>query len=163
MEADKRGLYVTYRLADSAVCDFFQKLRALAELRLAEVESMVRRLREGLELLEPVEKKALLRRVRRGEVVVLDVRPSEEYRAGHIPGALSLPLKNLKAQLSALPENQEIVAYCRGPCCVLATEAVEILKAKGFRAFLLEDGIPEWRARGLPVATGADLGIKKVQ
>jgi rhodanese-related sulfurtransferase len=163
VEADKQGLYVTYRLADSAVCDFFQKLRDLAELRLAEVESMMRQLREGPERLEPIERKALLRRMRRGEVVVLDVRPPEEYRAGHIPGAVSLPLKNLKARLSALPKSQEIVAYCRGPYCVLAAEAVEILKAKGFRAFRLEDGIPEWRAHGLPVATGKDPGLKSAR
>jgi len=163
VEADKQGLYVTYRLADSAVCDFVQKLRDLAELRLAEVESMMRQLREGPERLEPIERKALLRRVRRGEVVVLDVRPPEEYRAGHIPGAVSLPLKNLKARLSALPKSQEIVAYCRGPYCVLAAEAVEILKAKGFRAFRLEDGIPEWRAHGLPVATGKDPGLKSAR
>lgn len=160
VEADKQGLYVTYRLADSAVCEFFQKLRALAELRLAEVDAIIRQLREGPERLEAVEKKTLLRRVRRGEVVVLDVRPPEEYRAGHIPGAMSMPLKNLKARLSTLPRNQEIVAYCRGPYCVMAAEAVEILKAKGFQAFRLEDGIPEWRAHGLPVATGNDPGIK---
>ena len=154
VEAEKQGLFVTYRLADAAVCEFFQKLRALAEIRLAEVESMVRQLRERPEHLEPVEKEALLRRVRKGEVVVLDVRPPEEYQAGHIPGALSLPLRHLKARLSGLPKNQEIVAYCRGPYCVLASQAVEILKAKGFRALRLEDGIPEWRAHGLPVAVG---------
>jgi rhodanese-related sulfurtransferase len=154
LEAEKQGLYVTYRLADVAVCEFFQKLRALAELRLAEVESIVRQLREGPERLEPVAKKALLRRVRSGEVVVLDVRPPEEYRAGHIPGALSIPLKHLKTHLSRLPRNQDIVAYCRGPYCVLATEAVELLRAKGFRALRLEDGVPEWRAHGLPVVIG---------
>jgi rhodanese-related sulfurtransferase len=158
VEAEKQGLFVTYRLADLAVCEFFQKLRALAEIRLAEVESMVRQLRERPERLEPVEKKALLRRVRRGEVVVLDVRPPEEYKAGHIPGALSIPLKHLKSHLSKLPKNQDIVAYCRGPYCVLATEAVEVLKAKGFRAVRLEDGVPEWRARGLAVATGNEPG-----
>ena len=156
VEAEKQGLYVTYRLADVAVCEFFQKLRTLAELRLAEVESIVRQLREGPERLEPVEKKSLLRRVRRGEVVVLDVRPPEEYRAGHIPGALSVPLKQLRSHLSKLPRNQDIVAYCRGPYCVLATEAVELLRAKGFRALRLEDGIPEWRAHGLPVAIGEE-------
>ena len=156
VEAEKQGLYVTYRLADVAVCEFFQKLRTLAELRLAEVESIVRQLREGPERLEPVEKKALLRRVRRGEVVVLDVRPPEEYRAGHIPGALSVPLKQLRSHLSKLPRNQDIVAYCRGPYCVLAAEAVELLRAKGFRALRLEDGIPEWRAHGLPVAIGEE-------
>ncbi len=156
VEAEKQGLFVTYRLADQAVCEFYQKLRALAEIRLAEVESILRQLREGPERLEPVAKKVLLRRIRRGEVTVLDVRPPEEYRAGHIPGALSMPLKDLKSHLARLPRNQDIVAYCRGPYCVLATEAVGLLRAKGFRALRLEDGVPEWRAHGLPVATGSE-------
>ncbi len=156
VEAEKQGLYVTYRLSDLAVCEFFQKLRALAEIRLAEVESIIRQLREGPERLEPVKKRTLIGRVRRGEVVVLDVRPPEEYRAGHIPGALSMPLKHLKSHLSKLPRNQDIVAYCRGPYCVLATEAVEVLKAKGFHALRLEDGVPEWRSHGLPVAIGTE-------
>lgn len=156
VEAEKQGLFVTYRLADSAVCEFFQRLRALGELRLGEVDSILRHLRERPEGLEPIEKKALLRRVRRGEVLVLDVRPTEEYRAGHIPGALSIPLKDLKSHLSKLPRNQDIVAYCRGPYCVLATEAVAVLRAKGFRALRLEDGVPEWRAHGLPVAIGSE-------
>ncbi len=155
VESVKQGLFVTYRLADLAVCEFFRSLRSLAELRLAEVESIVRQFREGREALEPLEKKALFRRIRRGEVIVLDVRPPEEYRAGHIPGAVSVPLKNLKSRLSKLSRDREIVAYCRGPYCVLAVEAVEILRSKGFRALRLEDGVPEWRAKGLPVAVGS--------
>jgi rhodanese-related sulfurtransferase len=95
--------------------------------------------------------KALLRRIRRGEVTVLDVRPPEEYNAGHIPGAVSVPLKVLKSHLSSLPRDQEIVAYCRGPYCVLAKEAVSLLKAKGFNARRMESGIPDWRALGFPV------------
>jgi len=154
VEAEKQGLFVTYRLADLAVCEFFRNLRRLAEIRLAEVESIVRQFRENRESLEAVEKKTFLRRIRRGEVIVLDVRPPEEYRAGHIPGAVSIPLKDLKSHLSKLPRDLELVAYCRGPYCVLATEAVELLKAKGFRALRLEDGVPEWRAEGLPVAVG---------
>ncbi len=154
VEAEKQGLFVTYRLADLAVCVFFRDLRRLAEVCLAEVESIARQFREGRESLEPVEKKALLRRIRRGEVIVLDVRPPEEYRAGHIPGAVSIPLRDLKSRLSKLPRDQEIVAYCRGPYCVLAIEAVELLRAKGFHALRLEDGVPEWRTQGFPVVTG---------
>jgi rhodanese-related sulfurtransferase len=89
-------------------------------------------------------------------VIVLDVRPPEEYRAGHIPGAFSVPLKDLKAHLSKLPRDEEIVAYCRGPYCVLATQAVKLLRAKGFHAVRLEDGVPDWRAQGFPVATGEE-------
>lgn len=156
VEAEKNGLFVTYRLADPLVCDFFRSLRRLAASRLAEVDSIVRQFMNRRELLEPVEKEALLARVRRGEVIVLDVRPPEEYRAAHIPGALSIPLKKLKSQLSKLPRDQQFVAYCRGPYCVLAMEAVKLLRAKGFQALRLEDGIPEWRAAGLPVAAGEE-------
>jgi rhodanese-related sulfurtransferase/DNA-binding transcriptional ArsR family regulator len=151
VETEKEGLYVTYRLADLAVCEFFRNLRTLGEKRLAEIESLLRQFREERELLEPVEMKALLRRIRRGEVTVLDVRPPEEYNAGHIPGAVSVPLKVLKSHLSSLPRDQEIVAYCRGPYCVLAKEAVSLLKAKGFNARRMESGIPDWRALGFPV------------
>lgn len=151
VEAEKEGLYVTYRLADQAVCEFFRSLRVLGEQRLAEVELLLRQFREERELLEPVAMRALLRRIRRGEVTVLDVRPPEEYQAGHIPGAVSIPLKDLKSHLSRLPHDQEIVAYCRGPYCVLAKEAVHFLRAKGFNARRMECGIPDWRALGLPV------------
>jgi len=151
VETEKEGLYVTYRLADLAVCEFFRSLRILGEQRLAEIESLLRQFREERELLEPVEMKALLRRIRRGEVTVLDVRPPEEYHAGHLPGAVSVPLKDLKSHLSRLPRDQEIVAYCRGPYCVLAKEAVDFLKAKGFNARRMESGVPDWRAQGLPV------------
>lgn len=154
VETEKAGLFVKYRLADEGVCAFFQNLRTLGEQRLAEVESILRQFRESPDLLEPVEKKTLVKRVRKGEVILLDVRPEEEYRAGHIPGAFSMPLKELTARLSKLPREKKIVAYCRGPYCVFATEAVKMLRAKGFQATRLEDGIPEWRAQGLPVAVG---------
>jgi len=154
VEAEKAGLFVTYRLADLAVCEFFQTLRALGETRLAEVESIVRQFKDTPDSLEPVEKKTLLGRIRRGEVILLDVRPVEEYQAAHIPGALSVPLKDLKSRISNLRRSQQIVAYCRGPYCVLAVEAVKLLRAKGFQAQRLEDGVPEWRAAGLPVAVG---------
>jgi len=154
VEAEKSGLYVTYRLADDEVCVFFQRLRRLAEVRLAEIEQVTRQFLEKRGAMQPVAREALLRRVRRGEVTVLDVRPVEEYRAGHIPGALSIPVGQLKRRLARLPRNREIVAYCRGPYCVMALEAVDILRAHGFKAVRLAEGVPDWRARGFRVAVG---------
>ena len=156
VEAEKRGLFVIYRLADQGVGDFFLTLRTLAEDRLADIERIVRQFMEGRESLEPVERESLLDRVREGVVTVVDVRPREEYQAGHIPGAVSVPLKELESYLSRLPSDRRIVAYCRGPYCVLAIEAVEILRAHGFRATRLDDGVLEWRARGLPISVGGE-------
>lgn len=154
VESEKTGLYVTYRLADQMVCEFFLSMRVLAENRLAEVEQIKRHFLEGREGMEPVDRDALLKRVREGAVTVLDVRPSEEYKAGHIPGAISIPLKELELHLSVLAPNQEVVAYCRGPYCVLAIQAVEFLREKGFNAVRLEEGIQDWRAMGFSVAVG---------
>ncbi len=154
VQAHKEGLFVTYSLADQQVAGFYRALRALAESRLPEIEMIVRRFKNGRELMEPVDKQALLERVRRAEVIVLDVRPPEEYRAGHIPGAISIPLKELEAHLVTLPRDREIMAYCRGPYCVLAVKAVKLLRAQGFHAVRLREGVPEWRAEGLPVAQG---------
>lgn len=156
VEAEKEGLYVTYRLAGGQVCDFFQALRRLAESRLAEVERVTRDFLEARGALEPVDGSALIGRVRRGEVTVLDVRPHEEYRAGHIPGAISVPLPELERRLAELPRDREIAAYCRGPYCVLALEAVDTLRSHGFDAIRLEDGVPDWRARGFTVAVGEE-------
>jgi rhodanese-related sulfurtransferase len=127
-------------------------MRVLAESQLAEVEQIKRRFLEGREGMQPVDREALLKLVREGAVAVLDVRPVEEYNAGHIPGALSIPLKELKLHLSELPRDQEIVAYCRGPYCVLSIQAVEMLRAKGFQAVRLEEGIQDLRAMGFPIA-----------
>jgi len=154
VEAEKKGLYVEYRLADEQVCQFFLALRRLAEARLAEVEQVNRRYLAGRKAMEPVRGAELLRRVRSGGVIVLDVRPREEYHAGHIPGAISIPLTELKKRLAELPKKRQIVAYCRGPYCVMAIEAVDLLRAKGFKAACWEEGVPEWRARGFGVATG---------
>jgi len=154
VEAEKEGLYVKYRLADQMVCEFFRSMRVLAENRLAEVEMINRRFLESREGMEPVDRSDLLKRVKEGDVTVLDVRPVEEYRAGHIPGALSVPLGQLKELLAKLPRDQEIVAYCRGPYCVLAVEAVEMLRKKGFKATRLEEGIQDWRAMGLTLDVG---------
>jgi rhodanese-related sulfurtransferase len=156
VEAEKEGLHVIYRLADQTVCEFFRTMRILAESRLAEVEQIKRRFLEGREGMEPVNREALLELVQEGAVIVLDVRPVEEYTAGHIPGALSFPLKELELHLSELPRDQEIVAYCRGPYCVLSIQAVEMLRAKGFQAVRLEEGIQDLRAIGFPIAVGKE-------
>ena len=153
VEAEKSGLFVTYRLADDGVADFFRALRLLAEARLTEIERLSRDYLEDREALEAVDREALLGRAQRGEVVVLDVRPIEEYRAGHIPGARSIPLKELESRLGEIPADQEVVAYCRGPYCLFAVEAVERLRAHGFKAARLEDSLADWRARGMDVQT----------
>lgn len=154
VEASKEGLYVSYRIADPTVGEFVRSIRILAERQLAEVERISRRFFEGRRGLEPINRDDLIRRVRRREVVVLDVRPAEEYRAGHIVGAISIPIQELKRRLRELPQGKEIIAYCRGPYCVFSDEAVEMLRAKGFRATRLNEGVVDWRAGGLPVAVG---------
>ena len=156
VEARKEGTKVIYRIADDEVCRFFFALRDLAGSRLAEVEQIVRRYMEGGGGLEQVTRAELLARVKRDDVVVLDVRPPEEFAAGHIPGAVSVPLDQLEQRLGSLPRDAEIVAYCRGPYCLLAPRAVELLRERGFRARRLEDGLPEWRLAGLPVAVGEE-------
>ena len=154
IESHKDGLYVIYQIADLAVCNFFRSMRLLAEKRLADVDQITRRFLDGREGLEAVDREQLIERVRRKSVTVIDVRPVEEYRAGHIPGAISVPLKDLESRLAELPMDKEVVAYCRGPYCVLALQAVESLHARGYRAVRLEDGVPDWRARGFKVSVG---------
>lgn len=152
VEARKEGLYVFYRLADEAVGGLWLALRSLAERRLADIERIIRDYFEVPETLEPIGRGELLERVRQGAVTLLDVRPAEEYLAGHIPGAVSLPLEELERRLAELPRDQEIIAYCRGPYCVFAVHAVELLRTRGFTARRFEEGVPEWRLAGLPVA-----------
>lgn len=151
VETEKSGLHVTYRLADQRVATMLVALRELADVRLLEVGEVTRAYFAQRDSFEAVDREALVRRVRNGEVVVLDVRPPEEFRAGHLPGAVSIPLADLKRRLSELPKRREIVAYCRGPYCVFAVDAVKLLRARGFKASRMEDGVPEWRARGLPI------------
>lgn len=151
VESEKHGLYVTYRLADEKVCALYRELRTLAEARLHEIQAVTRQFLEQRGELEPVDRDALVSRVGSGEVTLLDVRPLEEFEAGHIPGAVSVPLAELESRLANLPRDREVVAYCRGPYCVLAVQAVELLRARGFRAIRMEEGVPDWRARGLPV------------
>lgn len=156
VDANKRGLYVEYRLADAEVSRFLKTLTGLAESRLAEVEQVTRDYFERRGAMEGVPGQELMRRVRRGEVTVLDVRPVEEYRAGHIPGALSIPVSQLATRLKELPKNREIVAYCRGPYCIMAVDAVKLLREKGFKAHRLDQGIVDWRARGWRVDADHD-------
>ncbi len=148
VDVEKKGVYVEYRLMDVSVCRFVFSLRGLAESRLAEVDRVTREYFEARGVMEAVDGNELMRRVRKGGVTVLDVRPFEEYRAGHIPGALSIPVDELKARISELPKNRDVVAYCRGPYCVMAIEAVDLLRKKGFTANRMEQGVVEWRVRG---------------
>ena len=152
------GLQVFYRLADPLVLGGYRALQELAEARLAEVGRLVRDYFSSADGLEPVEPEELLRRARGRDVVVLDVRPSEEYAAGHIAGAQSVPLAELERRLARLPRTKRIVAYCRGPYCVLAAEAVRLLRRRGLDAVRLRDGFPEWRDAGLPVEVGGAIG-----
>jgi rhodanese-related sulfurtransferase len=151
VESRREGLYAYYRLADEGVFRTWQAVRALGETRLAEIDRVVATFLEDRDALEAVGTTALMKRLSDGSVVVLDVRPEEEYRAGHIPGALSVPVDALEAALQTLPKDKEIVAYCRGPYCVFSDEAVRALSARGYRASRLTEGFPEWRAAGYPV------------
>jgi rhodanese-related sulfurtransferase/DNA-binding transcriptional ArsR family regulator len=151
VEARKAGLRVYYRLAESGVYEAARAIRGVAESRLAEVDQMVRTYLGARDELEPVSREELSDRVRDGRVEVIDVRPRQEYLAGHIPGALSVPVDELDRRLPKLSARKDIVAYCRGPYCVMAYEAVAKLRASGRRARRLVDGFPEWRAAGFPV------------
>jgi len=156
VEARRNGRFVVYSLADVLVSDFFRAYRVLGEDRFAEIEQIRRRFLAGHGELSPVDRKTLLQRVASHEVIVIDVRPKVEYETGHIPGAIGIPLKDLKRRLAELPRNKEIVAYCRGPYCVFAVDAVGLLRSRGRKAFHLDVGVQDWRARGLPLATGPE-------
>lgn len=144
-----------YRIADDTVYRLLIALQDVGRTRLAEVQQIARDYFEARDELQPISKDELWERIQRGDVVVLDVRPADEYRAGHIPQAVSIPAEELVAKLGTLPPDAEIAAYCRGPYCVLATQALEVLRNSGRRARRLEDGFPEWRLAGLPVEFAA--------
>jgi rhodanese-related sulfurtransferase/predicted transcriptional regulator len=148
VQAQKQGLFVEYRLADDGVLKFVHAMRELAEARFAEIGALTEAYLKTRGVLERISGEELVQRVRKGEVTILDVRPELEYRAGHIPGARSVPVSELKRYMAELPKNREIVAYCRGPQCVMAIEAVELLRKRGFRAHRMEKGVMDWRARG---------------
>ena len=154
VEGRREGTKVHYRLAGSQVMSFVVALRDLARTYLSDVDRIVRDYFVARDSFEPLTRAQLIDRAEQGEVVILDVRPAEEFAAGHIPGALSVPLDQLDAALAGLPRDTEIVAYCRGPYCVLAPQAVECLRTRGFNARRLQDGMPEWALAGLPVAHG---------
>ena len=149
VETRKDGKYVLYRLADASVADLWVSLRSVAEERLVDLQMALRSLLEARAALVGVDRKSILRQAQHGEVIVIDVRPEEEFAAGHLPYARSLPLTELKKRLKQLPKDKPVVAYCRGPFCLMAQDAVALLQKQGYRAQQLEDGVAEWRARGL--------------
>jgi rhodanese-related sulfurtransferase/DNA-binding transcriptional ArsR family regulator len=146
------GRHILYRLSDPAVLDLAAALRRVGERNLADVRELVGGYFHQRDALEPLSRKELARRLKDGLVTVLDVRPEDEFAAGHLPRAVNIPLRELARRLRDLPTSREIVAYCRGPYCVLAFEAVALLRKHGFKVRRLEDGFPEWKAAGLPVA-----------
>lgn len=150
--ARREGTRIVYQLAGDDVYRLLVAVRATATMRIAEAERAARAFAGGEA--EIVGRDELLERVRRGEAIVVDLRPGEEYEAGHLPGALSIPLDELRSRLADLPDDVEIVAYCRGPYCALAPTGVGLLRGAGRRARRLEEGFPEWRLAGLPVVTG---------
>ena len=154
--ARREGRQVFYRVADEEVVGFLSTLRQLARHRLPEAARLIAGYFQAGDGDEPVGRDELQARLRAGTVLLVDVRPLEEYSAGHIPGARAVPLRELEGFLDGLPDAPEIVAYCRGPYCVLAPQAVRACHARGLRAWRLEDGFPEWRLAGLPVATGLE-------
>lgn len=151
VETRREGKHVVYRLKDEAVPALLIALRRVAERNLAEVQQIVAAYFGARDSLEAVSRDALLARLEGEGVTLLDVRPEDEFAAGHLPGALSMPLDRLEAAIAALPRDREVIAYCRGPYCVLSFEAVEMLRARGFKARRLEDGFPEWKAAGLAI------------
>jgi rhodanese-related sulfurtransferase/predicted transcriptional regulator len=154
VEARKEGQQVFYRLAEEGVANFFLALRDLAERRLAEVREVSRQFLGGRTQMTAVDRRQLLTRIRAGEVTVLDLREESEFAAGHLPGARSVPIRELRKTLRSIPRDQEVVAYCHGPYCVLSLEAVRLLTSRGYRATRLDDGLVEWAAAGLPVEHG---------
>ncbi len=149
--SDKQGLYVYYSIADEAVYEFWRALQKLGGSQLAEVQQVLHDYFYARDTLQPMKSSELLEKVQSHQIIILDVRPYTEYQQGHIPGALSLPLSELEERLQELPKEVEIVAYCRGPYCVLAPAAVEILQKHGFRARRLAEGLPDWKRAGFPV------------
>ena len=151
VRARKEGLRVYYELAGPDVVDLIAALGLVAETRLAEMTHLVRTYITARDDLEPIPAAELLKRSKQGLVTVLDVRPAKEFAAGHLPGAINVPVEDLGKRLRQFPKGREVIAYCRGPYCLLSVDAVALLRTKGFKARRLEDGFPEWKASGLPV------------
>jgi rhodanese-related sulfurtransferase/DNA-binding transcriptional ArsR family regulator len=155
LKSRRQGKFIYYMLADDGILNALAALRRIAERNIAEVERVVRSYFNKLDDLEPVTRKQLLKLIRQGAVTVLDVRPPDEFALGHLPGAVNIPLRALKERLPEINSDREIVAYCRGEYCVLSFEAVALLRARGFKVRRLEEGLPEWRAAGLPIKIGS--------
>lgn len=153
IEARREGKFVYYRLADTSVLDLIASITRIGERHVAEIDKIVRGYFKDRDEMEPVSRSELLTRMKKGDVQVLDVRPEDEFALAHLPGALNIPLDKLRKKLSALDPGKEVIAYCRGPYCVMSFETVAILRKKGFKVRRLEDGLPEWQAAGLPVTT----------
>lgn len=151
VRARKEGVRVFYELSGPDVVDLLAALRTVAEARVAEVSQLLRTYITARDDLEPIPADELMARARLGLVTVLDVRPAEEYAAGHLPGAINLTMDALSGHLRRLPKGREVIAYCRGPYCLLSVDAVALLRGKGYKARRLVDGFPEWKASGLPV------------
>jgi rhodanese-related sulfurtransferase len=152
VETRRDGSYVLYRLADDGVVSLLRQIEALGRARLAEVAQVADLYIANRDALEPVSLTELRRRLRDGGVTLLDVRPEDEYASGHIPGAISIPVTQLRRRLAELPRGREIIAYCRGPYCVYSVDAVQILRKHGYQARRTNEGLPDWRARGYPIA-----------
>ncbi|HTK48396.1 MAG TPA: metalloregulator ArsR/SmtB family transcription factor [Gemmatimonadaceae bacterium] len=155
VETRRDGTHIYYRLADDEVFRFLRGLQTLGQSRLAEVEQVTHTYLTSRDELEPVTLAELRRLMRAGDVTVIDVRPHDEYEAGHIAGALSVPVAELARRIRELPKSRDVIAYCRGPYCVYSLEAVTLLNKRGYRARRTEEGFPDWRIAGLPVARGA--------
>ena len=156
VETRKNGTRVFYRLADGGVETLMREVQALARTRLTEVEHVARLFIEDRDELEPITLDDLKRRLRDGSATIVDVRPREEFEAGHIPGAISIPVKDVKRRLKDLPRSKEVIAYCRGPYCLYSLDAVGLLRKAGFRARRAHEGLPEWKRAGFSVAVGAE-------
>jgi rhodanese-related sulfurtransferase len=155
VETRREGIYIFYRLADDQVYDLVSNMKRVAESRLAEVERVLASFSNDPAEAEIMDRNKLMKLAKAGKIIVLDVRPEDEYLAGHLPHAISIPLDKLKSHLNKLPQDQQIVAYCRGPYCVLSGEAVRVLRSKGFAATRLGDGVAEWKAAGMPVVAAS--------
>lgn len=151
VESRRDGKYILYSVSDSSVHELIRALFTVGERKVAEVDKVLRGYFHKRDEMEPVSRTDLLNRTRDGLVTVLDVRPNDEFLLGHLPGAVNIPLEELESRLSEIDASHEVIAYCRGPYCVMSFEAVSTLRNEGFKARRLEDGLPEWRAAGLPL------------
>src|SRR5205085_7056765 len=151
VEVRRDGVSIYYRLADEGVFRMWQALRTVGEAQLAEIDRVVQTFLQDRTGLQPINAHELLKLLSDDQIILLDVRPAEEYEASHLPQARSMPVTELEARLAELPVDREIVAYCRGPYCVFADAAVALLLARGYRAHRLAEGLPDWRALGLPI------------